>query len=171
MATFAALGKNPLVKIPPEDIAMLGADPAKRQRWAELCEHVLIPPLRRLSVIFTTKSHLNEPTTTDVLNKILPGIGRDWSFLGTTSAVFYNIQIYLAQLESLLVCWARGEWERLQPNAPGVHVVMMLLVSMHMLKVVSAKEGGLIGISTGSATDGKKFAAAAGGGDGRETET
>ena len=30
LATFAALGKNPLVKIPPEDIAMLGADPAKR---------------------------------------------------------------------------------------------------------------------------------------------
>ena len=71
----------------------------------------------------------------------------------------------------MLVCWARGEWERLQPSVPGVHVVMVLLAGMHMLKVVSTNEGELIGVSTGSALDQKKFDATAGGGDRRETET
>ena len=149
--TFAAYGKNPLVKIPPEDIDMLAADPAKRQRWAELCEHVLIPPLRRMSVVLATKSHLSEPTATNVLNKMMPGIGRDWSFIGSTSALFNTLQIYLGQFESLLVCWARGEWERLQPSAPGVQFGLQVLVSINMLKAVSTKEGELIGVSTGSA--------------------
>ena len=169
--TFAAHGKNPLVKIPPEDIDMLAADPAKRQRWAELCEHVLIPPLRRMSVVLATKSHLSEPTATNVLNKMMPGIGRDWSFIGTTSALFNILQIYLGQFESLLVCWARGEWERLQPSAPGVHFGLQVLVSMNMLKAVSTKEGELIGVSTGSAMDTTKIVAAAGGVIGRATET
>ena len=168
---FAAHGKNPLVKIPPEDIDMLAADPAKRQRWAELCEHVLIPPLRRMSVVLATKSHLSESTATDVLNGMMPGIGRDWSFLGTTSALFNTLQIFLGQFESLLVCWARGEWERLQPSAPGVHFGLLVLVAVHMLKAVSTKEGELIGVSTGSLMDMTKIVAAAGGVAGRETET
>jgi hypothetical protein len=169
--TFAAHGKNPLVKIPPEDIDMLAADPAKRQRWAELCEHVLIPPLRRMSVVLATKSHLSESTATDVLNGMMPGIGRDWSFLGTTSVLFYTLQIYLGQFESLLVCWARGEWKRLQPSAPGVHFGLQVLVVVHMLKAVSTKKGELIGVKTGSAMDMTKMVAAAGGVAGRETET
>ena len=166
---FAAHGKNPLVKIPPEDIDMLAADPAKRQRWAELCEHVLIPPLRRMSVVLATKSHLSESTATDVLNGMMPGIGRDWSFLGTTSVLFYTLQIFLGQFESLLVCWARGEWERLQPSAPGVHFGLQVLVVVHMLKAVSTKEGELIGVSTGSLMASPP--AAAGDGAGRETDT
>ena len=168
---FAAHGKNPLVKIPPEDIDMLAADPAKRQRWAELCEHVLIPPLRRMSVVLATKSHLSESTATDVLNGMMPGIGRDWSFLGTTSNFFNGMQVYLGQFESLLVCWARGEWERLQPSAPSVHFGLQVLVVVHMLKAVSTKEGELIGVSTGSVMDMTKIVAAAGGVAGRETET
>jgi hypothetical protein len=160
MELLAAHEKHPLVKTPPEDIAMLAADPAKRQRWAELCEHVLIPPLRRMSGVLETKSHLNESTATDVLNKMLLGIGCDWSFLATTSALFYGLQIYLSQFESLPVCWARGEWERLQPSARGVQFGLSILVSVHMLKVVSTKEGELIGVSTGSAMDATKLAAA-----------
>ena len=160
-----------MIKIPPQDIALLASDPAKRQRWAELCEHALIPPLRRMSVVLATKSHLSEPTATDVLNGMMPGIGRDWSFLGTTSNLFYTLQIFLGQFESLLVCWARGEWERLQPSAPGVYFGLQVLVGMNMLKAVSTKEGELIGVSTGSAMDMTKVVAAAGGVAGRETET
>jgi hypothetical protein len=48
-------------------------------------------------------SALTESTATNVL-KMMPGIGQDWSFIGTTSALFYGMQIYLAQFESLLVC-------------------------------------------------------------------
>ena len=153
---------------------MLLADPAKRQRWAELCEHVLIPPLRRISVVLATKSHLSEPTATNVLNKMMPGIGRDWSFIGTTSALFNTLQIFLGQFESLLVCWARGEWERLQPSAPDVQFGLKVLVPIHMLKAVSTKEGELIGVSTGSAMNTSSLSslvAAAGGVAGRETET
>jgi hypothetical protein len=55
---MAAYGKNPLVKIPPADIALLAADVAKRQLWAD---HVLILPLRWVSGVLgmlATKSHL-----------------------------------------------------------------------------------------------------------------
>ena len=58
------------------DFDMLVADHAKRQRWADLCEHVLIPPLRRMSVVIATKSHLMESTATDVLNKVMPALER-----------------------------------------------------------------------------------------------
>ena len=154
------------------DFDMLVADHAKRQRWADLCEHVLIPPLRRMSVVIATKSHLIESTATDVLNNMMPGIGRDWSFIGTTSAVFYGLQIYLAQFESLMcVCWGRGEWEHLQPSAPGGHIGLAILVGIHMLKAVSTREGALIGVSTGPLMDVTQLTPAANGGAGRETET
>ena len=44
---------------------------------------MLIPPLHHMSVVLTTKSHLLESTASDVLNKMIPGIGRDWSFIGS----------------------------------------------------------------------------------------
>jgi hypothetical protein len=124
--------------------------------------------------VIATKSHLIESTATNVLHKMLPCIGRDWSFIGTTSALFYGLQIHLAQFESLMcVCWGRGEWEHLQPSAPGGHIGLAILhvVGIHMLKAVSTREGALIGVSTGSLMDVTQLTPAANGGAGRETET
>ena len=128
------------------DFDMLVADHAKRQRWADLCEHVLIPPLRRMSVVIATKSHLMESTATDVLNKVMPALERQVPCLWSTN-ILGPIRV------AILVCWARGEWERMQPSAPGVHFGLAILVGIHMLKAVSTKEGELIGASTGTAMD------------------
>jgi hypothetical protein len=45
----------PYLKLPPEDIAELEANPAKRQRYIELVTHTWLPTLRTLDEIFTTK--------------------------------------------------------------------------------------------------------------------
>ena len=59
-AMYAAYGRAPYAQLPPQDLALLAADPALRSRYGELAATVLLPPLRRLHQIFSTKSHLNE---------------------------------------------------------------------------------------------------------------
>jgi hypothetical protein len=53
--TIGAFLKAPYVKLPPEDIALLEADPDKRQRYCELVAHSWVPPLRVLSEVFMTQ--------------------------------------------------------------------------------------------------------------------
>ena len=53
--TIGALLKAPYVKLPPEDVALLDADPDKRQRYCELVAHSWVPPLRVLSEVFMTQ--------------------------------------------------------------------------------------------------------------------
>ena len=64
------------MQLPPEDLALLAADPTPRSRYCELAVTVLLPPLRRLSLLFTTKTHLNESLAPARLDPLLPGIGR-----------------------------------------------------------------------------------------------
>ena len=45
---FTAFGRAPYAQLPPEDLALLAADPALRARYCELAATVLLPPLRRL---------------------------------------------------------------------------------------------------------------------------
>ena len=56
-AQFAACGRAPYAQLPPEDVALLAADPALRSRYCELAAAVLLPPLRRLSLVLATKWH------------------------------------------------------------------------------------------------------------------
>lgn len=53
--TIGALLKAPYIKLPLEDIAVLDADPDKRQRYCELVAHSWIPPLRMLSEVCMTQ--------------------------------------------------------------------------------------------------------------------
>ena len=47
---------NPFINtLPPADLARLAADPTKQERWTNLVLHTLLPPLRKLSVIFASK--------------------------------------------------------------------------------------------------------------------
>jgi hypothetical protein len=46
---------NPMVCLPPEDLARLAADPATRAHWVELVTHTMIPPLRALVPVFQTR--------------------------------------------------------------------------------------------------------------------
>ena len=51
----SAIYNAPYFKLPPEDIAELEANPAKRQRYTELVTHTWLPTLRTLSEVFTTQ--------------------------------------------------------------------------------------------------------------------
>ena len=149
-ALYAAYGRAPYAQLPPEDLALLATDPALRSRYCELATTVLLPPLRRLRQIFSTKSHLNESLAPTRLDPGLPGIARSWaSLLGTLSALYFNFGPYVAQFESLLARWQEERFDLLQPDAPGIHIILEILVA-EQLKDVSTKEMQLVGASSGS---------------------
>ena len=53
--TLKAFAANPMLCLPPEDLAHLAADPAMRARWVELVTHTMFPPLRALVPVLQTK--------------------------------------------------------------------------------------------------------------------
>jgi hypothetical protein len=158
-AHYVALGRAPYAELPPEDIALLGADPALRARYCELALTVLLPPLRRMSEILGTKSHLNESIAPARLDPTMPGIGRDWtSYMGTMSHAYYDVRVYTAQFESLVGRWEEERYDQLQPDSPGQHLVIMFLLT-EQIKDVGKKEIELVGMSSGarSATGGVDY--------------
>ena len=151
-AHYDGMGRAPYAELPPEDIALLGADPALRARYCELALTVLLPPLRRMSEIIGAKHHLNEGIAPARLDSSLPGIGRDWtSYIGTLSQVYFDVRVYAAQFESLVGRWEEERYDQLQPDSPGQHLVMMFLLT-EQLKDVGKKEVELVGMSSGSRT-------------------
>jgi hypothetical protein len=149
-AHHVAVGRAPYAELPPEDITLLGADPALRSRYCELALTVLLPPLRRMSEILATKSHLNEGIAPARLDPLMPGIGCDWtSYSGTLAIVFHSVRVYVAQFESLAGRWEQERYDLLQPDSPGVHAVVMFLI-LEQLKDVGKKEVELVGMSSGS---------------------
>jgi hypothetical protein len=93
-AMWTAMGQAPYAQLPPEDLALLAADPALRSRYCELAVTVLLPPLRRLILLISTKSHLNESLAPARLDPVLPGIGRGWgSLLGTLGTLFPQLAV------------------------------------------------------------------------------
>jgi hypothetical protein len=149
-ANFAAYGRAPYAELPPEDIALLDADPTLRSRYCELVLTVLLPPLRRMSEILGTTGHLNESMAPARLDPLLPGIGRDWtSYSGSLSTVFWDVRVYAAQFESLVMRCDEDRYDLLQPDRPGSHLIMLFL-TVEQMKQVSKKEVELVGMSSGS---------------------
>jgi hypothetical protein len=172
---YAAYRRAPYAQLPPEDLALLATDPALRSRYCELAATVLLPPLRRLSLLFATKCHLNESLAPSRLDPLLPGIGRDWaSLVGSLSILYYQLPVYAGQFESLAARWEEERFDLLQPDMPGLHIILVFL-STEQIKDVAAKEVQLLGVSSGSRTaaggvDFMKGGAGAAG-DGKEAET
>jgi hypothetical protein len=151
-AWWAAMGRAPYAQLPPEDLELLTADPALRSHYCELAATVLMRPLRRLSLLIVTKMHLNESLAPARLDSVLPGIGRSWSsLLGTLSLLYFQLPVYVGQFESLVARWAQERFDLLQPDLPGLHIILMRL-AVEQLKDVATKEVELIGVSSGSRT-------------------
>jgi hypothetical protein len=151
-AMYAAYGRAPYAQLPPDDLALLAVDPAVRSRYCELAATVLLPPLRRLSQLISTKMHLNESLAPARLDALLPGIGRGWaSLIGSLSNLYHQLQVYAGQFESLLGRWSEERFDLLQPDSPGLHLPLMFL-SLEQVKDVAAKEVELVGASSGSRT-------------------
>ena len=111
---------------------------------------MLLPPLRRLSLLIATKMHLNESLAPARLDPLLPGIGRGWhSLLGTLSVLSSQLYVYAAQFESLAGRWEEERFDLLQPDTPGVHNILTFICA-EQLKDVATKELQLVGASSGS---------------------
>jgi hypothetical protein len=54
-ARFAASLRAPFFKLAPEDVVLLGSDPARRQRYMELVIYSWMPPLRRMAELIATQ--------------------------------------------------------------------------------------------------------------------
>ena len=131
---------------------LLANDPALRSRYCELAVTVLLPLLRRLSQLISTKMHLNKNIAPARLDSLLSGIGHGWaSLLGTLSALFYQLATYAAQFKSLARRWSEERFDLLQLGTPGVHIILLFL-GIEQLKDVATKELALVGVSSGSRT-------------------
>ena len=107
---------------------MLMSDLTKRQRYTELVEFTWLPPLRQITRIISTESHLNEATSMPEFLAANPGdvtLTKEYETSGMTpSLILFWTQVYTGQLESLLGRWVSGDYEILQvgcippPHAP-----------------------------------------------------
>ena len=63
--------------------------------------------------------HLSELDKPDVLNGMLPGVGRDWAeILPSLATGFASFAVYAQEWEAVAASWARDEHARLQPATP-----------------------------------------------------
>jgi hypothetical protein len=64
--------RAPFFKLAPADIALLGRDPARRQRYMELVTYTWMPPLRRMVELIATQvghhSRTMDPTPRQTLH-------------------------------------------------------------------------------------------------------
>jgi hypothetical protein len=85
--------------------------------------------------------HLRTTIKPEVLDKILPGLGRGWAkpLGGTTSNIFYTMLNYASQWEAVAARWAEDDHTQLQPTEPcWIWPVIILMVMM--LQSTQAKE-------------------------------
>jgi hypothetical protein len=151
-AMWAAMGQAPYAEMTPEDLALLAGDPALRSRYCELAVTVLLPSLRRLSLVFATKYHHYESTSPARRDTLFPGVKRDWAALvGTLVVLYQQFYVYAAQFESLAARWEEERFDLLQPDLPSVHFILTRL-SAEQTKDVATREVELIGVSSGSRT-------------------
>jgi hypothetical protein len=82
--------------------------------------------------------HLAELEKPDVLNSLLPGLGRDWKeVLGTMPGVLYETAVYATGWEAVAARWAAGDHALLQPSEPSW--CLPLLMAQNLLKMKVAK--------------------------------
>ena len=81
--------------------------------------------------------HLAELEKPDVLNGLLPGLGRDWGEIlsGSLSNVLYNMASYATEWEAVAARWAADDHTLLQPSAPCWSVVLVMVQNLLKQKV------------------------------------
>jgi hypothetical protein len=94
--------------------------------------------------------HLNEGLAPARLDPVLPGIGRGWaSLVGSLSFLYFQLGVYAGQFESLAARWEEERFDLLQPDWPGLHLILMFLC-LEQIKDVGTREVQLLGASSGS---------------------
>ena len=84
--------------------------------------------------------HLAELPKPDVLNSMLPGLGRDWTeILGSLSLVYYRTASYATEWEAVAARWAADDHTLLQPAEP-CWLLPLVYVSNMLKQTVAKKE-------------------------------
>ena len=80
--------------------------------------------------------HLAELDKPDVLNSLLPGLGRDWGgVLGSMGNVLYRTASYAMEWEAVAARWAADDHTMLQPSEPGWLLPFMMVQNLLKTKV------------------------------------
>jgi hypothetical protein len=83
--------------------------------------------------------HLAELPKPDVLNSMLPGLGRDWAeLLASLGNAYYRTASYAAEWEAVAARWAADDHTLLQPAEPCW--LLPLTYTGNMLKQTVAKK-------------------------------
>jgi hypothetical protein len=88
---------------------------------------------------------LAELAKPDVLNTMLPGLGRDWTeILGGMSHAYYRTALYAMEWEAVVARWAADDHTMLQPAEP-CWLAVLLYVGNMLKQTVAKKELELCG--------------------------
>ena len=83
--------------------------------------------------------HLSELDKPDVLNGMLPGLGRDWTEITPSLAnAFASLAAYALEWEAVAASWVRDEHALLQPATPSW--ATPALYSIMLMKGKTAKK-------------------------------
>ena len=80
--------------------------------------------------------HLAELEKPDVLNSLLPGLGRDWGgVLGGMAVILYRMAGYAMEWEAVAARWAADDHALLQPSEPSWCIPLMMVQNLLKQKV------------------------------------
>ena len=80
--------------------------------------------------------HLAELDKSDVLNGMLPGLGRDWTEITPSlSVVFHSFAVYALEWEAVAASWARDEHALLQPAVPRWYLPAVYSITLMKGKI------------------------------------
>ena len=84
--------------------------------------------------------HLAELAKPDVLDAMLPGLGRPWGEIlaGSQTNLFHNLAAYAAEWEAVAARWANEDYAMLQPASPCW--IVPLVYAVVLLKQTVAKK-------------------------------
>ena len=93
--------------------------------------------------------HLAELGKPDVLNGMLPGLGRDWTEIlgGSQASVFASTNAYVMEWEAVAARWARDDHALSQPTMP-CWVLPAIYCIMLMKGKIAKKELELCAVAT-----------------------
>jgi len=84
--------------------------------------------------------HLAELPKPDVLNSMMPGLGRDWTeIIGTMANAYYRTASYAMEWEAVAARWAADDHTLLQPAEP-CWLLPLVYVSNMLKQTVAKKE-------------------------------
>jgi hypothetical protein len=151
---FKSVADKPLWKLDDMDLAILGAEPSKQQRWVDVMTELSSSCLEPVSQICRDLFHLHERFELANMDSFLLGMGQPTSsWVASPSHIFTMLDSYTLEWQMLTKLWSVGDYSRLQPYMPGV-IWPATTAAIQMTQICSKRQLELSGISSGSISGG-----------------